>query len=177
MKQISIKILSLICAISLLFISSCKKDKDDNNAVTPAPTPAPVLTKKELLTGKYWKLTAMTVTPAYEVSPGVFVTDYYSTLQGCAKDNITFYTSNGDYIINEGPTKCQASDPQTVSGTWNFNVPETTITVLQSGTPAGTTIGGEYTIVQLDATTFKYTVDLSFPSLPTYTFTSTFTKQ
>ena len=175
-KQFTLKALTALFALSLLSLSSCKKDDDDDSSsATPAPTPAPTPTKKELLTGKYWKVTDMTVSPAYEVSPGVFITDYYSTLSACSKDNVTFYTSNGEYVTNEGAIKCNLSDPQTVSGTWNFNTPETILTAYQSGTPVGVTIGGDYTLIQLNATTLKYQQTMNIGTV--YTFTTTLSKQ
>lgn len=175
--QITLKTLLVFLALSILTLSSCKKDDDDTSTPTPA-APAPILTKKELLTGKYWKWTAGTVSPAFEISPGLFVTDFYASQPACAKDNITLYTSNGDYVTNEGPLKCDVSDPQTISGTWYFNAPETILSVLQSGAPIGVTIGGDYTLLQLDATTLKYQFTLSTGvGGGIYTFTSTFTKQ
>jgi Domain of unknown function (DUF5004) len=153
---------------TLATISSCKKDKEEET-VTPAPTPAP--TKTELLTGKNWKLVAATINPAIELSPGVFVTDWYAQIQPCEQDDIQLYNTNGTYSI-DAKVKCLPTDPATTTGTWIFNSAQTIIT-----TDAGTADATDFTILQLDATTLKGVVALDIGTGVIYTITATYAKQ
>src|ERR671918_285608 len=48
-------------------------------------------------------------------------------LEVCQTDNLLFFQESGSGTVDEGPTKCDASDPQTVPFTWNFTTNETVI--------------------------------------------------
>lgn len=99
-KLLSFAALGLL-SVSLAFVS-CSKDDDDDS---PAPK-----TKTQLITQSTWRFSAATVGGA-DVSP---------FLQACQKDNILTFASNGTGIVDEGPLKCNAGDPQTNPFTWNF---------------------------------------------------------
>ena len=45
----------------------------------------------------------------------------------CVNDNFYDFKSDGTVISDEGPTKCNESDPQQVQGDWSFNDDETVI--------------------------------------------------
>ncbi len=112
----TIKTIAIACLASGLMITSCKKEE------TPAPTPAAPVTKTSLLTGKTWKVTAA----RYKVNSGAW-TDAYSTMTACQKDNVTSFTTANVYTIDEGATKCNSADPQTLNGTWSFQNNESKI--------------------------------------------------
>ena len=117
---------------------SCKKSKDEKNNTTK--------TKTELLTTGTWKYTACTVSPAYDYyGNGNTVTDIFSILLRCEKDDFETYKTNGTWEYNEGPTKCDGSYPQLFTEPWRFADNETKIII-------GT---GECTILELTATTLK----------------------
>ena len=111
---------ALMVAVSAIIFNGCKK-KDD-----PEPT------KTELLTGKNWKVTALTSDPAVDIN-GVLVTNVYNQMDQCSKDDLDRFESNGIYKFDEGLTKCNVNDPQTVTGTWSFNSNQTIITVTVNG--------------------------------------------
>ena len=119
------KNLILLLLVALVFtFNSCKKDKDE--VVTPK-------TKTQLLCGKNWKITAATVDPAIDWNgSGAVSANLYNQLQTCEKDGINVYNSNGTYTSDEGASKCDVSDPQTVTGTWVFNTNETTLVLSYS---------------------------------------------
>jgi hypothetical protein len=72
----------MLGALSVTLFSGCKKDKEEET-VTPTPAPAP--TKTELLTGKSWKVTALTCDPAIDWNAnGVMVTNIYAQLSPCS---------------------------------------------------------------------------------------------
>jgi hypothetical protein len=99
----SIVLLLMITAITANL--SCKKNKDDS--ISPK-------TKTELITAGPWKRTALVSTPAYDWNAdGTFDTNILNTMFPCEKDNFETYQTNGMVVTNEGPTKCNASDPQT----------------------------------------------------------------
>jgi hypothetical protein len=87
----------------VLFLSSCKKDKD-----TPQ-TPAPK-TKTELISTGTWKF-SKAMWGSIDVS---------GSINACQKDNILSFQANGNGTIDEGLSKCNGTDPQTNPFTWNF---------------------------------------------------------
>lgn len=104
MKKL-ISILLILFAVNFLLSSSCKKNND----------PPAAKTKTELLSQGTWKFK----------SAVVGTTDYSNNLQTCQKDNILTFLAAGTGNVDEGPTKCNAADPQTNPFTWNFQTNET----------------------------------------------------
>jgi|SRR4030095_3632589 hypothetical protein len=129
-------LLSLIACAT--FVISCKKDKENN----------PAKTKMELLTTGSWKRTGLISHPAYDwYGNGVSDTDVLKTMKSCELDNFDTYKTNGIWELNEGPAKCDASDPQTWTLPWTFADNETKL--IFDGTD-------EYTLLELTATTLKF---------------------
>jgi hypothetical protein len=82
--------------VGLLTFTSCKKDPLDTTLLT---------------TGK-WKVTA-------DTRNGV---DQFITSKNCEKDNTWTFETLGFLTIDEGATKCSASDPQTyTAGRWSLS--------------------------------------------------------
>jgi hypothetical protein len=93
----------------VLFVSiSCKKDDDP-----------PAKTKTELITQGSWKFGAAFI-GAVDVS---------GSIQACQKDNILTFLAAGTGTVDEGPTKCNAGDPQTIPFTWSFQSGETVLNI------------------------------------------------
>lgn len=98
----------LFTFLSLFILSSCEKDED------------PVIkTKTELITSFTWKFGTATVGG----------TDVSASLPTCQKDNIMTFTTAGTGTVDEGPTKCNAGDPQTNPFTWSFATNETVLNI------------------------------------------------
>ena len=130
----------LIC--TLVVIGSCKKDKHND---TPK-------TKTDLLTSGTWKYTGAIITPAYDYyGDGNAVTDIFSIMKTCEKDDFETYKTNGTWEYNDGPTKCDASDPQAFNLPWSLSTDETKLILG----------GGENIILELTTTALKlrYTFD------------------
>jgi hypothetical protein len=104
---------ALIVAMAAV-TASCKKDSED----APAPT------KSELLTAKNWRLTDVKLagTPIY--NSGLF--------DNCLKDNLYKFNLNKALTIDEGATKCDPTDPQTQTGSWDFTTNETRLKITDS---------------------------------------------
>lgn len=123
-------------AIGLVSLSSCKKD----SASTPTPTP----TKTDLLTAKSWKVTELKV-----AGQSVFNS---ALVQDCDKDDLTKFNVNKSATFDEGTTKCDATSPQTRTGSWDLTTNETKLKVTD---PDGDVVEG--TINTLTSTTLIVT--------------------
>jgi hypothetical protein len=174
-KIISLYGLSLAVLLSAVLLTNCKKDTPaPEPEPTPAPTPPPPPTNTEKLTGKNFKLTALTVNPGLNVS-GTVITDLYTNLmEACEKDNLLSFTADGKYKEDEAGSKCDPTDPQVVTGTWSFNSTESIVTLKADGA----TLADNLNIVTNDGTTLKFTSEATDPNTSIkYVFTYTYTKQ
>ena len=96
---------------------SCKKESGSESKQK---------TKTELLTSGSWKRTGLTATPAYDwYGDGNYATDLLSVMKVCDSDNFDTYKSNGTGDTDEGPTRCDQSDPQAWPFVWEFADNET----------------------------------------------------
>lgn len=124
---------------SVIIVISCQKDKDnDSDNATK--------TKTELLTTGTWKYTAAIINPAYDYyGDGTAVTNLFSIMKNCEKDDFEVYKTNGTWEYNEGPSKCDPLYPQSFNLPWNFADNETKMI-----------LGGvEHTILELTTTSLK----------------------
>lgn len=155
-------ILLFVLTLSLtVVLSSCKKDKD----VAPQ-------TRTELLTNSNWKMTASTVSPEVPIynDEGNIIGmsgDEYAQMEPCFKDDFTKFSTDYTVIFDEGATKCDASDPQTTSGTWAFKTNETILTVSEDGFTM------DLKILEITQSTLKLQYSDTYDT-ETYTYTITF---
>lgn len=116
-----IKYLSLISLATLLIFGACNKKSDEDDP--------PAKTTTEMLTAGYWKSVSYTSDPGLPLG-GTIITDLYAQWEDCRKDNIMKFKTNGFLIIDEGATKCDLDDPQTVSDeSWVLSADGKTITI------------------------------------------------
>lgn len=122
----------ILATITALTVSLASCTKSDDKTTTPANT-AP--TKTELLTAKGWKITGATAN-------GV---DAFANYDACERDNTLTFKTNFTAITDEGATKCDPTDPQTITETWSF-----------ASNEAKVILGGvEATLLTLNSTTLK----------------------
>jgi hypothetical protein len=134
MKKVTI-LLALVVSLG-----SCKKD-DDNNPVTPAVN--------STLTSGNWKLASSTSVIEYPAPIGPQTANLYDMMQACQKDNLSKFNTDKTVTMDEGATKCNASDPQTqTAGTWNLTNNDTKFDFAYQGT----TINAD--VLTLNSTTF-----------------------
>lgn len=114
--------------ILLLTFTACKDDDDDNDE--PAPK-----TRTEMLTAKNWTRTSVTITPAIDYDGnGTQENDLTPYIPTCDLDDFYKFNSNTSFTREEGPSKCDANDPQVVyTGTWTWNSDETILTITPLG--------------------------------------------
>ncbi|MBF9235968.1 lipocalin family protein [Hymenobacter sp. BT683] len=124
MKSLSTYV--LLAAMAVLTVS-CKKDSE----ATPS------LTKTDLLTAKSWRLT--------DVKLGG--QSFYAFLDDCDKDDFIKFNTNKSATYDQGALKCDQTEPQTATGTWEFTTNETKLKITD---PAGDVEEG--TITTLNAT-------------------------
>ncbi len=141
----------LAASFSIFFIQGCNK-KD-------AVIKDEVLSKTQLLTTGSWNLTALV---SDRDANGTYETDDYAGYTVCFKDNYSTFLTNGDLEVNEGPTKCRSTDPQTVIKHWQFTNNETTLVV-----------DTDNDLIELSKTTLKIKMTLGGG----VGFLSTFTKR
>jgi len=75
--------------------------------------------------------------------------DASAFVQACQKDNILTFAAAGTGTLNEGPTKCNAGDPQSTPFTWNFLANETQLFISATLFTGG---NSTFTLVTLNAT-------------------------
>ena len=119
------KITRILLAIVVVTSIGCKKD-DDKSANT-----APAKTNTELLTSGPWQINSGTIDPALIVN-GAVITDYFAQLEPCDQDDLNTFMANGKGLLDEGPLRCDLSDPQTSPFTWTFNSDETIVTTVDA---------------------------------------------
>ena len=76
-------------------------------------------------------------------------------LLSCVIDNSITFNANGSGTVDEGATKCNATDPQTSPFTWSFASGETALNI-NSGS-AG--INGQFKILELSNTKLSISKD------------------
>lgn len=145
------KYASLIIMLSITLLS-CSKDSVDDSS------------KRNALTTGTWKLTASTTDYNKD---GVYEEDSYAILDGCVKDNIYTFQTDGSEITDEGITKCYSSAPQTWTSSWSFSDNQTRI---QFG-------GVNYQIEELTTTTFRLKGRIPYNVIYTIDIKLTYTKQ
>jgi hypothetical protein len=108
-------IVATLCVAICFF--ACKKDSEPQS-------------KKTLLTKGAWHVSAYTVDPAIDFDgDGTDETNVYAVMDQCIKDDHTTFFTDGKAELDEGATKCNANDPQTMSLTWSMNQDETQLEV------------------------------------------------
>ncbi|OWY24757.1 hypothetical protein BVG80_04725 [Sphingobacteriales bacterium TSM_CSM] len=77
----------------------------------------------QALTHNNWRLKSWTISPA-----ATGVTDLYAQLPDCKKDDLLNFEYESVLITDEGETKCNSADPQTVNSYWHMNDDNTELT-------------------------------------------------
>lgn len=103
--------------LAMLVIISCKKGDRTKSKI-------------ELLVNGSWHVTAYTVEPALDFDgDGDSETNAFAVMEPCIKDDRTTFNADGTGQLDEGVSKCDDSDPQTIPLTWQFAQNETELIV------------------------------------------------
>lgn len=144
------------CLGTLAALGACKKDSDT--------TPASTASRTDLLTAKAWQISNVALTVnGISLPSSQFIT-------ACQLDNSFKFNTDKTLVVDEGATKCNATDPQTTSGTWAFsNTDQTKITI----TLPGSVFNGDADVKELSSSALRlygaqsasglsYTLDTTF---------------
>ena len=104
----------VLCVLTLPFFS-CKKSSGSTNSTK---------SKTVLITQSTWKIQSAGLDLDKN---GTVDQDITSSIQSCQLDNIYTFKSDSTGIIDEGATKCNATDPQTSAFSWSFENNQTEI--------------------------------------------------
>ena len=148
------KVLSFFAFLSLVVLGSCQKDDDGN----PAPSPK---TKQELIASSAWKYNDAKIDSDNNGTGDVALPA--GVVESCQTDNTILFASNGTGTVDEGPTKCNATDPQKIPFTWNLASNESVIN-FSSAVFAG--VGGDFKIISLTETELILSKQLTVPPIP-----------
>lgn len=106
-----------IPSIVLLFITAMSCSKDEKTTI-------------EILNAHPWKLSAAVISPGItNPANGSVITDLLALAGSCLSDNVFSFTLDSKYVEDEGPTKCDPSDPQLTTGTITWSADNKTFTV------------------------------------------------
>lgn len=150
--------LIILAAVMMTVLPACSKEDDD---------PAPTETKTQLLIKSTWK---------FEKAEAGLLGDISSQLDACLKDNLLTFTAasatstSGTGTIDEGPTKCDPSNPQTGSFNWELLNNGTTLRSSVVLFPGGST---DFTIVSLTGTNLVISQEMEIDPYPPVTVTVT----
>lgn len=135
--------------LSGMVLTGCSKD-DDNDKQS----------KTQLLTASSWKFSNAGIDANNDGSIDSPLPD--GTLEDCSKDDTFVFNEGGTGTADEGPTKCDPADPQTVNFGWALSNNEQDLTL------TGFDFGGldaNFKIRALTATklTISQTVEIGLP--------------
>ncbi|MEZ5031200.1 MAG: lipocalin family protein [Saprospiraceae bacterium] len=152
------QLLTISILATALTMGACKKDDDSKSA------------RDILIEGK-WDVTSAKVNPGIEIFPGVVISDLLIDEDPCDADDLTIFNADGTSTIDEGPTKCDPSDPQTYNnGSWSLSSDEKQLTIDIDGEEITFNIAS-ISDTQLVLTASADSFDPNFPSTSTMTFT------
>ena len=132
--RMSLMVLVTLCAATCFI--SCQKGVNETIEIP----------KKDLIPGK-WQITGTLETPAtFDFdADGVKDSDIYKYMGTCFKDNFIIFKEDGTVEDNEGPTRCEPTDPQLTTAAWSLAPDNKTLTIDND----------LITILELNATTMK----------------------
>lgn len=102
--------------LSGLLFTGCSKDDDDDKQ-----------SKTELLTSSTWKFSNAGIDADNNGTIDSPLPD--GTLDDCSKDDTFVFNTGGTGTADEGPTKCDPSDPQSVNFGWALSNNEQDLTL------------------------------------------------
>jgi Domain of unknown function (DUF5004) len=147
----------LILAIALTTVlSSCEKDN--------------TLTKEEMISGKDWVVSEMTIDPPINFGSGE-VSNLMTLMDDCEKDNIYRFEKDGTFKMDEGILNCHPEDPQISFGNWHLSEDEKTL--VATSEENGEILENEYELIEVTSSKIvgKMKVNFyGFPLTPQITF-------
>jgi hypothetical protein len=126
-----------LIALAVAVFASCSKDDDSDGEPT----------KKQLLTTVAWKYDNAGIDANGDGTIDTPLPD--GTIEDCDKDNTYTFQPDGTGTLDEGATKCDAANPQTVPFNYSVN---SDVTVINFPDTVISGISGDVAIKELTAT-------------------------
>jgi hypothetical protein len=172
------KVLFAACCATLLF-TACKKENNDpdnngnnngnNNNNNNNNNNSVGFTT---LTTGVWKMVSSTSVIEYPDPIGPQDVDLFTTMQNCTKDNLYTFKTDQTMLLDEGATKCNASDPQQKNvGNWQLTNNDTKLSMTDA---TGMNIVADVLTLSNSALKVKYVTNYAGV---TSTTTTAYTKQ
>jgi hypothetical protein len=128
---------ALLC-LAIASLGACKKDSD------PVASPS----RTDLLTTPKWKITGGTIGSGAAAFPISVI------LPTCYNDDTFKFNTDKTVVDDAGTVKCNATDPQTQTGSWSFSNSDQT--QMQLNVP-GTPLNGTFDVKELTSNSLRIT--------------------
>ncbi len=115
-RSIIQKVFLFALLLGTVGLNACKDDVPELDAAAYLPD-------------KRWVFTELKVTSPFTSN------DFYADFEDCERDDFMVFKDGGILLMDEGPTKCDADDPQQTQGTWQVQGNTLSITGLDLGVP------------------------------------------
>lgn len=112
-------------SLAVFLFGSCAKDTVYLEAGTTNETSGTTVTSLE---GTKWKMAALIL--GQEINGVKSEADLLPSTGTCAKDDILFFDKNDVFLYDEGPSKCEDSDPQQEIGSWSLSSDKKKLTLV-----------------------------------------------
>jgi len=145
-------LLILIFLSSALIFGGCQKEDSGST---------PTKTKSEQIASSPWKYNDAKIDSDNNGTGDVALPA--GVIEACQTDNTILFAANGTGTLDEGATKCDLADSQTIPFTWNFTSNESVIN-FSSAVFAG--VGGDFKIISLTDTELILSKQLTVPPIP-----------
>ena len=139
-----------LIALGIAVFASCSKDDDSKGEPT----------KTQLLTTVPWKYDTAGIDANGDGTIDTALPD--GTVEDCDKDNTFTFQADGTGTADEGPTKCDPTNPQTMTFNYSLN---SNATIINFPDTVISGISGDVTIKELNATRLVLTkaVEIGLP--------------
>ena len=120
----------LSLALTLAGLASCEKELEE--VATPsaeAGAQQVQQTPQQLLSGGQWRLTDLTTTSKPNGASEDATASIYGQLKATMRDNLTQFTPDGRYVLDEGATKVNPNQAQQKAGTYTLSEDAKSLTV------------------------------------------------
>ncbi|MCS3799838.1 hypothetical protein [Niastella sp. OAS944] len=137
-------------------IYGCKKDDDDKDVTKE---------RIQFVTSSSWKYDTVGIDTNKDGKPDQPLTGF--TVEACDKDNTILFKSDSTGTLDEGPSKCNSSDPQKTPFTWYFK--ENGTILYTPNQIFGTDVSGDFKVGEITTSRLRVIKDVTYPIFGTFT--------
>jgi hypothetical protein len=143
----------LLSALAIGFIIyGCNKDDDDDKDITKE--------RVQFVTSSSWRYDTVGIDTNKDGKPDQALPAGFE-LEKCETDNTITFKSDSTGVVNEGATKCSASDPQTTPFSWWFKEKGTILYTPDQVFGSG--VSGDFKVGEITTSRLRVIKDINFP--------------